>query len=71
MALDQLGIRQQLEMTGNAGLRLTEDVGEFGHRQFGFVQQGEQAQARVLSGSLQAIEERGIGKRPGLACGDI
>ena len=55
-ALDQPGLGQELEMARDARLRLPQDLGEVGHRQFGLGQQHEDAQARFLAGRL----ERGI-----------
>ena len=43
-------------MARDARLRLPQDLGQVGHRQFGLGQQHEDAQARFLAGRL----ERGI-----------
>ncbi len=52
-ALDQAGFGQQLEMARDARLRLAQNLGEVGDRQFGFGQQREDAQPRRLAGGLE------------------
>jgi AcrR family transcriptional regulator len=52
-ALDQACFNQELEVAGDARLRLAQDVGEIGNGQFGLVQEGQDPQARFLSGRLQ------------------
>src|SRR5260370_42695613 len=56
--LHQPGFRQQLEMAGDARLRLAQNVGEIGDRQLGFGEQRQDAQAGRLAGSLQGTVER-------------
>ena len=46
-ALDQPGLGQQLEVARDARLRLAQDLGEVGDRQFGLGQQRQDAQARA------------------------
>ena len=58
MALDQAGLDQQLEMAGDARLRLAENGDEFGDRQFGLGEQGQKAQPRWLSPRRQAPRAR-------------
>ena len=48
-------------MARDARLRLAQDVGEIGDRQFGLGQQREDAQARLLAGGLERAVE--VGKR--------
>ncbi len=56
-ALDQPGFGQQLEMARDARLRLAQDVGEVGDRQFGFGEQRQHAQARLLARGLEGRVE--------------
>src|SRR6185312_10323790 len=51
--LDEPRLGQQLEMARNARLRLAQDVGEVGYGEFGFRQQGDEPQPRVLAGRLE------------------
>ena len=52
----------KFEMARNARLRLAEDRHDLAHRQLGFGEQGEEAQARFLPGRVQR-GERGIEAR--------
>ena len=64
-ALDQPGFGQQPQMARDARLRLAQDVGEVGDRQFGLGQKRQNAQARRLAGCLErAVEvlEREVGR---------
>ena len=65
-ALDQAGLGQQPEMTRDARLRLAQDVGQIGDGQFGFRQQRQHAQARLLAGRLEGRVE-GVEAELGLA----
>ena len=65
-ALDQRGFGEQLEVAGNARLRLAQNVGEVGNGQFGFAEQRQNAQARFLARGLEGgvegvIAELGTG----------
>ena len=51
--LDQPGLDQELEVARDARLRLPQNLGEIGHRQFGLAEQREDAQARLLAGGLE------------------
>ena len=44
-------------MARYAGLRLTENCDQFGHREFSFGEQGEQAQAGGFAGRGQGVED--------------
>ena len=55
-ALDQPGLDQEPEMARDARLRLPQDLGQVGDRQFGLGEQRQHAQARVLAGRF----ERGV-----------
>jgi hypothetical protein len=51
-ALDQAGFGEQLEVPGDARLRLPQNVGQVGNGELGFGEQREHAQARLLAGGL-------------------
>ncbi len=53
MALDQIGLSQQFQMTRNARLRLAQDFCEVGDSEFGFGEQGKDAQARAFARGLE------------------
>ena len=57
MALGEPGVDQQLEVAGDARLRLAEDADEFAHRQLRFAEQAEQPQPRHLAGRFQGGEQ--------------
>lgn len=52
-ALDQPGLDQELEVPGDARLRLAQDVGEVGDGQFGLGQQRQHTQPRLLARRFQ------------------
>ena len=52
-ALDQPGLTQKLEMTGDARLGLAHDLDQLADRQFGLAQQQEQAQPGGVAGGTQ------------------
>ena len=52
-ALDQAGLGQQPQMPRQPRLRLAQDFGEVGHRQFGLGQQRQDAQPRRLAGGFE------------------
>ena len=49
----QPGLGQELEMAGDARLRLAQDVGQLRDRQLGLVEQRQDAQPRLLAGRLE------------------
>ena len=51
--LDEPGLDEELEVPGDARLRLAEDVGEVGDRKLALGQQREDAQARLLPAALR------------------
>jgi len=53
MALNEAGFRQQFEMARNARLRLAQNGDELAHCEFGLAEQGEQANARDLTGRFK------------------
>ena len=55
--LDQPSLHHQLEMARDARLRLPEDVGEIGDRQFGLADEGKDAQARLLARGFEGRVE--------------
>jgi len=58
-SLDQPGFGQEPQMPGNARLRLAQDVGEIGHRQFRFGQKRQNAQPSAFGdGPERAVERR-------------
>ena len=63
MAIDQTGLDQQLEMARDAGLGLSENGGQFRHRQFRLGQQCQQTQTRRLPRCFQRSD--GLVKRQG------
>jgi hypothetical protein len=56
--LHQSGFRQELEMAGNARLRLAQNIGEIGDRQLGLGQERQDTQAGRFAGGLQGTVER-------------
>ena len=66
MTLGKPGVDQQLEMAGDARLRLAEDADKFAHRQLRLAKQAEQAQpryfARRFKGAEQGVEGEGGGR---------
>jgi len=64
-ALDQARLDQQSQMPRDAGLRLAQDLGQVGDRQFGLRQQHQNAQPRVLTrrfqGGVEGIERQTAG----------
>ena len=58
LALGEARFDQQLEMARDARLRLAENGDQFAHRQFGFAEQPDQAQARHFARRLKARQQR-------------
>ena len=58
MLVDDAGIGEQLEMAGDARLRLPEDVGEIGDGELAMLQQRHDPQPGRLVERPQDIEER-------------
>ncbi len=56
MPLDQPRLDEQLEVAGDARLRLAEDSHEFADGQFGVAEDREQPQPRRLAGSSQPAQ---------------
>ena len=56
MPLDELRVDEKLQVARDARLRLAEDVGQIGHRQFALGEQRQDAQARLLGGGPQGAE---------------
>jgi hypothetical protein len=50
MPFNETGLRQQLEMAGDAGLGLAENIREIGDGKLAFGQQGQDPHARFLCG---------------------
>ena len=73
MPLREPGFDQELQVTGDAGLRLSEDVREVGDRELALGQEGQDPQARLLRGGPKDIQgqiqrwRRGVSARPNLA----
>ena len=57
-AVEQSGVAQQLEMAGNARLALTQDLGQFAHRQLTMGAQGQQPQTCRFRRRLQCREQK-------------
>ena len=59
MALDQARLDQQLEVPGDARLRLAQDGDELADGQLGLGKQRQQPQPRSFAGSLEGRQGRG------------
>ncbi len=66
LPLREPGVDQQLQVAGNARLRLAENGDQLADREFGFCQQGEQAQARRLARRLERVEQ-GVERERGMS----
>ena len=65
VALGQPGVDQQLQVAGDARLRLAENADQFADRQLRLAKQADQPQPRYFAGGFEGAEQRveGEGER--------